>query len=50
MKAKYKCYIIRDKKSKMLQGAFPYTTEGKDRAEKYLKKINKSKNFEIEIL
>ena len=34
MKTKDKCYIIRDKKSKMLQGAFPYTEDGKTKAKK----------------
>lgn len=49
MKRKSKCYIIVERGTKMLQGAFPYTESGKEKAEKYLKKINKSKNFEIEI-
>ena len=47
MRKKDKCYVIKDKKTKMLQGAFPYTKDGKTHAEKYLKKINKSKSFEI---
>jgi hypothetical protein len=47
MKTKNKCYIIRDKKNKMLQGAFPFTKEGKIKAEKYLKKMSNFKNFEI---
>jgi len=47
MRKKYKCYVIKDKKTKMLQGAFPYTKEGKTKAEKYLKKINGDKSFEI---
>ena len=50
MKTKDKCYIIIDKKSKMLQGAFPYTDDGKAMAKKYLKKINKNNEFEIETL
>ena len=49
MRTKDKCYVIKDKKTKMLQGAFPYTKEGKIRAEAYLKKINSGKNFKIEI-
>tara|TARA_B100000029_G_scaffold203361_1_gene201533 strand:- start:272 stop:424 length:153 start_codon:yes stop_codon:yes gene_type:complete len=49
MKQKNKCYIIREIGTKMLQGAFPFTEKGKEKAEKYLKKINKNKNFEIEI-
>jgi hypothetical protein len=48
MKRKSKCYIITERGTKRLQGAFPYTESGKEMAEKYLKKINKSKNFEIE--
>ena len=48
MKNSYKCYIIKDKGTKRLHGAFPYTKEGKAKAEKYLKKINKNKNLEIE--
>ena len=47
MRKKNKCYVIKDKETKMLQGAFPHTEEGKIRAEKYLKKINKGKSFEI---
>ena len=43
---KYKCYVIRDEKSKMLYGAFAFTKEGKERAEKYLKKI-KSKGTKL---
>ena len=49
MKGKGKCYVIRERGTKMLQGAFPFTEDGKKHAEKYLKKINKLKNFEIEI-
>ena len=40
---KYKCYVIRDEKSKMLYGAFPFTDEGMESAKKYLKKITKGK-------
>jgi len=48
-KKKYRCYVIRDEKSKMLYGAFDFTDEGRGRAEKYLKKIkNKSTNLIIE--
>lgn len=43
---KYKCYVIRDEKSKMLYGAFDFSEEGKKRAERYLKKI-KSKNTNL---
>jgi len=48
MKSRNKCYTIKDKKTKMLYGAFPHTEEGKAKAEKYLKKINKDKNLEIQ--
>ena len=48
-KRKTQCYIIKDKDTNMLQGAFPFTDEGKKHAEKYLKKINKGKNFKIEV-
>ena len=44
---KDKCYVIVSKMSKYVQGAFPYTNEGKKQAEKYLKKINKDKEYEI---
>lgn len=47
MRTRNKCYVIKDKKTKMLQGAFPYTKEGKAHAKRYLKKINENKNFEI---
>jgi len=47
MRKKDKCYVIKDKKTKMLQGAFPYTKEGRSHAKKYLKEINTDKNFEI---
>ena len=49
MKTKNKCYIIRDKKNKMLQGAFPLTEQGRTQAEKYLKKMSNNKKFEIVI-
>ena len=48
MKKKNKYYIIKDKKTNMLYGAFPFTKEGKAHAKQYLKKINIDKNFEIE--
>ena len=48
MRKKSKCYIIKEKGTKMLHGAFPYTEEGKVMAERYLKKINKNKNLEIQ--
>jgi hypothetical protein len=48
MKEKNKCYVIKEKGTNMLQGAFPFTEEGKKMAKKYLKKINTNKNFKIE--
>jgi len=48
MRKKEKYYIIKEKRTNMLQGAFPYTEEGKAMAEAYLKKINKNKDCEIE--
>ena len=39
MRKSEKCYRIIDGQSKMLYGAFPNTEEGKDKAKKYLKKI-----------
>ncbi len=47
MKSKTKCYIIRDKDNKMLQGAFPLTEQGRIKAERYLKKMSNHKKFEI---
>ena len=44
---KERCYVIVSKRNGYVQGAFPYTDEGKVDAEKYLKKINKSKEYEI---
>ena len=49
MRVKSKCYVIMEKGTKMLQGAFPFTKEGKKKAKQYLKKINSNKNFKIEI-
>ena len=48
MKAKNKCYVIKEKGTNMLQGAFPFTEDGMKKARKYLKKININKNFKIE--
>ena len=47
MRKKDRCYVIVDKRSKMLYGAFPKTEEGMKHAKKYLKKINQNKNLEI---
>ena len=38
--------IVNDKNH--VQGAFPFTEEGKKEARRYLSKINKSKEFRIE--
>mgnify|MGYP003627846404 CR=1 FL=1 len=48
---KSQCYVIKERSTNMLQGAFPLTDEGKTAAEKYLKKINKGrpKDFKIEV-
>ena len=47
MRKKNRCYLILDKQTKMLYGAFPRTEDGKKHAQKYLRKINKDKNLEI---
>ena len=47
MRKKDRCYVIVDKRSKMLYGAFPKTEDGMKRAKKYLKKVNRNKNLEI---
>ena len=47
MRKKDRCYVIVDKRSRMLYGAFPKTEEGMKHAKKYLKKINQDKNLEI---
>ena len=45
---KDRCYLIFEKKTNMLYGAFPYTSEGEEKAKKYLKKINnKLDEYEI---
>ena len=46
-KKKNKYYIITGEKTKMLYGAFPFTTDGKEHAEKYIKKINASEELQI---
>tara|TARA_Y100000310_G_scaffold153804_1_gene153324 strand:- start:8595 stop:8747 length:153 start_codon:yes stop_codon:yes gene_type:complete len=50
MRKKIKCYVIKEEKTNLLQGAFPYTDEGKSLAKKYLKKISKHKKCRIEEL
>ena len=47
MRKKDRCYVIVDKRSRMLHGAFPKTEEGMKDAKKYLRKINQDKNLEI---
>ena len=47
MRKKDRCYVIVDKRSKMLYGAFPKTEEGMKHAKRYLKKINQDKSLEI---
>tara|TARA_R110002110_G_scaffold43708_1_gene135302 strand:+ start:255 stop:422 length:168 start_codon:yes stop_codon:yes gene_type:complete len=44
---KDKYYVIINNKNHV-QGAFPFTDEGKAQAKKYLKKINKMKEYHIE--
>ena len=44
---KEKCYLVVSKKNEYVQGAFPYTDEGKKKALGYLKKINKDGEFKI---
>ena len=48
---KNQCYVIKEKSTNMLQGAFPLTNEGEAEAKKYLKKLNKGrhKDFRIEV-
>ena len=50
-KKKEFCYVIKEKSTNMLQGAFPYSEEGKRMAEKYLRKElkGKPKDYKIEI-
>lgn len=47
MRKSEKCYMIVDKDNNHLHGAFSMTKEGKDRAEEYLRKIDKNKNLKI---
>ena len=44
---KDKYYVIVNEKNHV-QGAFPFTEEGKKQAKKYLKRINKTKEYRIE--
>ena len=44
---KDKYYVIVNDKNHV-EGAFPFTEEGKKEARRYLRKINKSKEFRIE--
>ena len=44
---KDKCYLVVSKKNGYIQGAFPYTPDGKVQAEAYLNKINQKNEFVI---
>ena len=44
---KDKYYVIVNDKNHV-QGAFPYTEEGKKQAKRYLRKIKKAKEYHIE--
>jgi hypothetical protein len=44
---KDKYYVILNDKNHV-QGAFPYTDEGMKEAKRYLRKINKAKEYHIE--
>ena len=46
-KKKKKYYLILEKTTRYIYGAFPYTEAGKARAEAYLKKINKDNDLLI---
>tara|TARA_B100000287_G_scaffold432044_1_gene490520 strand:+ start:6081 stop:6242 length:162 start_codon:yes stop_codon:yes gene_type:complete len=50
-KKKQFCYVIKERSTNMLQGAFPYSEEGKKMAEKYLRKNlkGKLKDYKIEV-
>ena len=44
---KDKCYVVVSKEKEYVQGAFPFTDEGKKQAREYLKKINIHKEYKI---
>tara|TARA_Y100000310_G_C20089159_1_gene537422 strand:+ start:352 stop:507 length:156 start_codon:yes stop_codon:yes gene_type:complete len=44
---KEKCYLVVSKRNEYIQGAFPFSEEGKKKAQEYLKKINTNKEFKI---
>ena len=46
---KDKCYLVVSKVKGYVQGAFPLTPEGKQKAEEHLKKINTNKEYQIKV-
>ena len=44
---KDKCYVVVTKDKGRIQGAFPYTEEGKKKAKDYVKRLPKEKEYEI---
>jgi len=47
---KDKCYLVVTKDKGRVQGAFPFTREGKEKAKDYLKKLSKEeKDCEIKV-
>ena len=48
-KRKNKMYLVLCKKSHYTQGAFPYTEEGKSKAEAFVKKAYRDKKEKLEI-
>ena len=46
---KDKCYLVVTKDKGRVQGAFPFTKEGKEKAQSYVKKLSKNKDCEIKV-
>jgi len=46
---KDKCYLVVSKDRGRVQGAFPYTKEGKEKAKDYVKKLSKDHDYEIKV-
>lgn len=44
---KEKCYLVVSKRNGYIQGAFPYSEEGKKKASEYLEKINENGDYKI---
>jgi hypothetical protein len=44
---KDRCYVVVTKDKGRIQGAFPFTKEGKKRAKDYVKGLPKEKEYEI---